>query len=172
MLEGFTGYLLPWDQTAYWATVVGININGTAPFVGPFIAQFLRGGAEIGADTLSSFYSIHMLLLPGAIVALIGLHLYLVDPARRHVAAVVEGGRGPRAARARAERRAAWPRQPAPPRRDGAMSTGQREAGASPDGRTRVKPRSRSAGGLQALQGGRRAGAGSRSSRSRCSTTR
>jgi quinol-cytochrome oxidoreductase complex cytochrome b subunit len=78
MFEGFTGYLLPWDQTAYWATVVGININGTAPFLGPFIAQLLRGGAEIGPDTLSRFYSIHMLLLPGAIMGLIGLHLYLV----------------------------------------------------------------------------------------------
>src|SRR5436190_10505300 len=78
MLEGFTGYLLPWDQTAYWATVVGININGTAPFLGPFLAQFLRGGAEIGPDTLARFYSIHMLLLPGALIGLIGLHLYLV----------------------------------------------------------------------------------------------
>ncbi len=78
MFEGFTGYLLPWDQTAYWATVVGINLNGTAPFLGPFIASILRGGAEIGPDTLSRFYSIHMLILPGAIFALIGLHLYLV----------------------------------------------------------------------------------------------
>ena len=78
MGEGFTGYLLPWDQTAYWATVVGININGTAPFLGPFIAQFLQGGASIGADTLSKFYSLHMLVLPGAIGGLIGLHLYLV----------------------------------------------------------------------------------------------
>ena len=84
MFEGFTGYLLPWDQTAYWATVVGININGTAPFLGPFIAQFLRGGAEIGGDTLARFYSLHMLVIPGAIFALIGLHLYLVDPPRRH----------------------------------------------------------------------------------------
>jgi quinol---cytochrome c reductase cytochrome b subunit, bacillus type len=78
MFEGFTGYLLPWDQTAYWASVVGININGTAPFLGPFIAQFLRGGAEIGPDTLSRFYALHMLLIPGALIALIGLHLYLV----------------------------------------------------------------------------------------------
>src|ERR687888_1391334 len=78
MLEGFTGYLLPWDQTSYWATVVGINLNGTAPFLGPYIAQFLRGGAEIGPDTLARFYSMHMLLIPGAIFALIGLHLYLV----------------------------------------------------------------------------------------------
>jgi menaquinol-cytochrome c reductase cytochrome b subunit len=78
MLEGFTGYLLPWDQTAYWATVVGINLNGTAPVVGPFLAQFLSGGAEIGADTLSKFYALHMLAIPGAIFGLIGLHLYLV----------------------------------------------------------------------------------------------
>src|ERR687894_839581 len=78
MLEGFTGYLLPWDQTAYWATVVGININASAPFAGPFIADFLRGGAEIGSDTLSRWYALHMLLVPGALFALIGLHLYLV----------------------------------------------------------------------------------------------
>src|ERR687883_56208 len=78
MLEGFTGYLLPWDQTAYWATVVGINLNGTAPFLGPFLAQFLQGGTAIGAETLSRFYAIHMLLIPGALFALIGLHLYLV----------------------------------------------------------------------------------------------
>jgi menaquinol-cytochrome c reductase cytochrome b subunit len=78
MLEGFTGYLLPWDQTAYWATVVGINLNGTAPFLGPFLAQFLRGSAEIGAETLTRFYSLHMLVIPGGIFALIGLHLYLV----------------------------------------------------------------------------------------------
>jgi menaquinol-cytochrome c reductase cytochrome b subunit len=78
MLEGFTGYLLPWDQTAYWATVVGINLNGTAPVLGPFLAQFLSGGAEIGADTLSKFYALHMLVIPGAIIGLILLHLYLV----------------------------------------------------------------------------------------------
>jgi menaquinol-cytochrome c reductase cytochrome b subunit len=78
MFEGFTGYLLPWDQTAYWASVVGININGTAPFLGPFIAQFLRGGSEIGPDTLARFYSLHMLVIPGALFGLIGLHLYLV----------------------------------------------------------------------------------------------
>ena len=78
LLEGFTGYLLPWDQTAYWATVVGINLNGTAPILGPYIASFLRGGSEIGPDTLARFYSIHMLLIPGAIIGLILLHLYLV----------------------------------------------------------------------------------------------
>ena len=78
MLEGFTGYLLPWDQTAYWATVVGINLNATAPFLGPFLADFLRGGQDIGTNTLSIFYSMHMLLIPGGLIALITLHLYLV----------------------------------------------------------------------------------------------
>src|ERR687896_774355 len=78
MLQGFTGYLLPWDQTAYWATVVGINLNGTGPVMGPFLAQFLRGGDEIDGGTLTIFYATHMLLLPGAIAGLILLHLYLV----------------------------------------------------------------------------------------------
>jgi menaquinol-cytochrome c reductase cytochrome b subunit len=78
MMEGFTGYLLPWDQTAYWATVVGINLNGTAPFLGPWLAQFLRSGQEISGETLTRFYSLHMLVIPGAIIALITLHLYLV----------------------------------------------------------------------------------------------
>ena len=78
MGEGFTGYLLPWDDTAYWATVVGVNINANAPIAGPFIANLLTGGAEIGSETLSRFYAIHMLLIPGGLFALIGLHLYLV----------------------------------------------------------------------------------------------
>jgi quinol-cytochrome oxidoreductase complex cytochrome b subunit len=78
MLLGFTGYLLPWDQTAYWATVVGINLNGTAPFLGPWLAQFLATGPEIGAETLAKWYALHMLLLPGAIIALIFVHIYLV----------------------------------------------------------------------------------------------
>ena len=78
MAMSFTGYLLPFDQRSYWATIVGVNINGTGPMVGPFLSDFLRGGAEFGATTLSRFYAIHMLLIPGAIAALIGAHLYLV----------------------------------------------------------------------------------------------
>ena len=78
MLMGFTGYLLPWDQTAYWATVVGINLNGTAPFAGPWLAEFLASGPEITSDALPKWYALHMLLLPGAIIALIFVHLYLV----------------------------------------------------------------------------------------------
>ena len=76
--EGFTGYLLPWDQTAYWATVVGMNITANGPFVGTILGQVMQGGPAIGPETLSRFYSLHMLVAPGAIFALIGLHLYLV----------------------------------------------------------------------------------------------
>jgi menaquinol-cytochrome c reductase cytochrome b subunit len=75
---GFTGYLLPLDQRAYWATVVGVNINAGGPFIGPYLSNFLLGGADFGATTLSRFYAIHMLVIPGAIAALIGAHLYLV----------------------------------------------------------------------------------------------
>jgi menaquinol-cytochrome c reductase cytochrome b subunit len=73
-----TGYLLPFDQRSFWATVVAVNINGTAPFVGPYLADFLRAGSEFGAETLTRFYAIHMLLIPALIAALIGVHLYLV----------------------------------------------------------------------------------------------
>src|SRR5215210_5433159 len=75
---GFTGYLLPFDQRSFWATVVGVNINASGPVMGPYLADFLRGGAEFGQSTLSRFYAIHMLLIPGLIAALIGAHLYLV----------------------------------------------------------------------------------------------
>ena len=78
MTMSFTGYLLPFDQRSYWATVVGVNINGTGPMAGPFLSDFLRGGAEFGSTTLSRFYAIHMLLVPGALMALIGAHIYLV----------------------------------------------------------------------------------------------
>ncbi len=78
MAMSFTGYLLPFDQRAYWASIVGVNINGTGPLVGPFLSDFLRGGPDFGATTLSRFYAIHMLLIPGLLAALIGAHLYLV----------------------------------------------------------------------------------------------
>jgi menaquinol-cytochrome c reductase cytochrome b subunit len=77
-IMALTGYLLPFDQRSYWATIVAANITASGPLVGPFLGDFLRGGAEFGATTLSRFYSIHMLLVPGLIIALIGAHLYLV----------------------------------------------------------------------------------------------
>jgi quinol-cytochrome oxidoreductase complex cytochrome b subunit len=78
MTMSFTGYLLPFDQRSYWATIVGVNINGTGPLVGPYLSDFLQAGPEFGATTLSRFYAIHMLLVPGLLAALIGAHLYLV----------------------------------------------------------------------------------------------
>lgn len=61
---GFTGYLLPWDQKAYWGTTVGTKMPAEAPFIGEFIKQFLRGGMEISGRTLSRFYSMHVVILP------------------------------------------------------------------------------------------------------------
>jgi menaquinol-cytochrome c reductase cytochrome b subunit len=78
LMMGLTGYLLPFDQRSFWATVVAVNLNASGPVIGPYLADFLRGGSEFGAVTLSRFYALHMLLIPGAIIALIGAHLYLV----------------------------------------------------------------------------------------------
>jgi ubiquinol-cytochrome c reductase cytochrome b subunit/menaquinol-cytochrome c reductase cytochrome b subunit len=78
MAMGFTGYLLPFDQRSYWATIVGVNINSGGPLIGPYLSDFLRGGPDWNATTLSRFYAIHMLLIPGLMAALIGIHLYLV----------------------------------------------------------------------------------------------
>ena len=69
--------------------------TASGPLVGPYLADFLRGGAEFGATTLSRFYAIHMMLVPGLIGALIGAHLYLVAQARHHGAAVAEGREAP-----------------------------------------------------------------------------
>jgi menaquinol-cytochrome c reductase cytochrome b subunit len=78
LMMALTGYLLPFDQRSFWATVVAVNLNSSGPIIGPYLADFLRGGAEFGATTISRFYAIHMLLVPGLIAALIGAHLYLV----------------------------------------------------------------------------------------------
>jgi quinol-cytochrome oxidoreductase complex cytochrome b subunit len=78
LVMALTGYLLPFDQRSYWATIVAMNITGTGPLVGPYLADFLLGGPQFNATTLARFYAIHMLLVPGAIAALIGAHLYLV----------------------------------------------------------------------------------------------
>jgi quinol-cytochrome oxidoreductase complex cytochrome b subunit len=75
---GFTGYLLPWNQKAYWATTVGTSIAGTPPLIGSFIERALRGGPDISALTLSRFFSAHIWMLPTLLAALIGLHMYLL----------------------------------------------------------------------------------------------
>jgi quinol-cytochrome oxidoreductase complex cytochrome b subunit len=75
---GFTGYLLPWNQRAYWATTVGTQIAGTAPFIGPFITRVLRGGTDLSALTLARFFSAHIWIFPAVITLMISVHLYLV----------------------------------------------------------------------------------------------
>ncbi|MBY0491562.1 MAG: cytochrome b N-terminal domain-containing protein [Gemmatimonadaceae bacterium] len=75
---GFTGYLLPWDQRAYWATQVGTSIASTVPYIGGDLALLLKGGSQLGAATLTRFYAFHVLWLPGGIVVLIAMHLAMV----------------------------------------------------------------------------------------------
>lgn len=75
---GFTGYLLPWDQRAYWATTVGSEIAGGIPDIGTLILVFLRYGWEITATTLSRFYALHVLIVPIMTVAVMGLHFIMV----------------------------------------------------------------------------------------------
>jgi ubiquinol-cytochrome c reductase cytochrome b subunit len=75
---GFTGYLLPWDEKAYWATTVGTNMAGTVPAIGGFVEGVLRGGSQLGALTLTRFYAFHVLLLPLLLMGLIAVHLFLV----------------------------------------------------------------------------------------------
>src|SRR3954464_1221196 len=60
LMMALTGYLLPFDQRSFWATVVAVNINASGPVIGPYLADFLRGGAEFGATTISRFYALHM----------------------------------------------------------------------------------------------------------------
>ena len=75
---GFTGYLLPWDQKAYWATTVGTSIAGSVPWIGPFILKALRGGPDLSALTLNRFFAAHIWMLPAALAGLMGAHLYLI----------------------------------------------------------------------------------------------
>jgi quinol-cytochrome oxidoreductase complex cytochrome b subunit len=78
MVFGFTGYLLPWDQRAYWATVVGTEIAGSVPIIGDQLLLLLRGGADVTEATLSRFFDLHVLALPLALGAILLVHLTLV----------------------------------------------------------------------------------------------
>jgi quinol-cytochrome oxidoreductase complex cytochrome b subunit len=75
---GFTGYLLPWDQKAYWATTVGTEIAGAAPGIGLWILRIMRGGEELSAVTLARFFGVHVWVLPAALLVLLLVHMYLV----------------------------------------------------------------------------------------------
>jgi quinol-cytochrome oxidoreductase complex cytochrome b subunit len=75
---GFTGYLLPWDQKAYWATVIGANMVGSIPLFGPFLSGLVRGGVEVSGQTLLRFYSIHVLWLPVFTAVFLWLHFHMI----------------------------------------------------------------------------------------------
>jgi len=75
---GFTGYLLPWDQKAFWATTVGTRIAGTPPGIGDTILRIMRGGEELSAVTLARFFGVHVWVLPATLIILLALHMYLV----------------------------------------------------------------------------------------------
>ena len=88
MAYGLTGYLLPWDNRAYWGTVVATNIAAQAPLLGPYLTQLLGGQGGIGVVTFARFFGLHVLLLPPATALLIGVHVYLV---RKHGVAPAPG---------------------------------------------------------------------------------
>jgi ubiquinol-cytochrome c reductase cytochrome b subunit len=85
---GLTGYLLPWDNRAYWGTVVTTQIAGQAPVAGPYISRLLGGEGAVGVVTFARFYGMHVLLLPPATLILIAVHVYLV---RKHGVAPAPG---------------------------------------------------------------------------------
>ncbi|MDA8101008.1 MAG: cytochrome b N-terminal domain-containing protein, partial [Nitrospiraceae bacterium] len=75
------GYLLPWDQKAYWATVVGTNVAGTVPVIGGILLKIIRGGEELGALSLSRFFAVHTYILPWSLAILAGMHIFLLERA-------------------------------------------------------------------------------------------
>jgi ubiquinol-cytochrome c reductase cytochrome b subunit len=76
-----TGYLLPWDQKGYWATKVSTNLIGITPGIGSFLQRVIIGGPDYGHLTLTRFFALHAGVLPGAVIFLLFVHIYLF---RRH----------------------------------------------------------------------------------------
>lgn len=76
LLLSFTGYLLPWDQLAYWAVTVGTSMASYVPWIGSYVSDMLLGGSQVGASTLLRFYVLHVALLPALLVVLIAVHLW------------------------------------------------------------------------------------------------
>jgi ubiquinol-cytochrome c reductase cytochrome b subunit len=73
-----TGYLLPWSQLSFWATTVATDAAGAVPVIGPKMVEFLRGSPSVGAQTLGRFFALHVVVLPGALMGLVGFHLFCV----------------------------------------------------------------------------------------------
>jgi cytochrome b6 len=90
---GFSGYLLPWNVLAYFATKVGTEIAGQFPLIGHALLRLLRGGDEVTGATVSRFYGIHIAILPACITAILGLHLFLVQKQGMSIPPAVERNR-------------------------------------------------------------------------------
>lgn len=88
---GFSGYLLPWNKTAFFATKVGTQIAGVVPLVGHFMLRFLRGGDEVTGATLTRFYGFHVAILPAVTTVVLGTHLWLVQRHGMSVPPSLEG---------------------------------------------------------------------------------
>jgi cytochrome b6 len=93
---GFSGYLLPWNQLAFFATKVGTDVTGAVPVVGGFMLRFLRGGEHISGGTLTRFFGFHVAILPAIATALVAVHLYLVQRHGMSVPPSVEEAGGPK----------------------------------------------------------------------------
>lgn len=78
MAFAFTGYLLPWDQKAYWATTVGTQFVRTTPVIGSWLLMVVQGGPTLSAVTLARFYGTHVWILPATLLLIVAIHLYLV----------------------------------------------------------------------------------------------
>lgn len=76
---GFTGYLLPWDELSLAATKVGTNLPKALPVIGPWLTQVMRAGEDVTGDTLSRFFIVHVSVLPLALLAILGIHVFLVQ---------------------------------------------------------------------------------------------
>ncbi len=87
---GFTGYLLPWNQLAYFATRVGTQIVGIVPWIGDALLRVARGGDDVTGATLTRFYAIHAAVLPVVVALLMGVHVYLVQKHGMSIPAGVE----------------------------------------------------------------------------------
>jgi len=78
LLFGFSGYLLPWNELSYWATVVGAEIPGAVPYVGDFITYFLKGGDTVGQLALTRFFAFHVVIMPFGALVLLLMHFLMI----------------------------------------------------------------------------------------------
>ena len=78
LFMSFTGYLLPWDQLAFWAITVGTNIAGYVPLFGGHVRNLMLGGTEVGSDALLRFYVLHIYFIPALITVIVSIHIWRV----------------------------------------------------------------------------------------------